>query len=522
MLIDKNQNTPVLMASRAERFTEFALEHLTTGLAKDGQPYSYIDDRNNLIAHSLQSKWLKHWLRKAAHTKGDILRNDDLKEVIENIFAHAAVDEKRLEIHLRVGFTIDGDVELDCGNENLDRILFKDGKAILTKSGSKTLFSRPESMLPLPKPAPKGDWKLLLPFLNMVEDEQFLSMALMTFDMTHPRGTCAFPVTVVLGPQGGGKSQLCRVVFRPFVDNNAADIQLLPNNIKDMVISARSQFMLIYDNVRELSPKQSDDLCVMATGGSISSRKLFTDLEEVMLPVHAPVVLNSIHNVVKEPDLASRCVTLHLLPLEPSQRREESEMKRDLSTKLGVIFKGLLDLCASGLQIEDSVEVLYPERLMNFSRWLAALEPAMGLPAGRLQKAYSDNLCGATLETVQDNALAITVLNFAKALPANKWSGTSTQLLAQLNKIAPPQTIHRQSEWPQSPISLSKRLKLVAPMLQSQGVEIDFSHGTQRQVEVAYPPPKTAKRLDGLDGPVEITESNVTQLSLAACGPTDK
>jgi hypothetical protein len=159
---------------------------------------------------------------------------------------------------------------------------------------------------------------------------------------------------------------------------------------------------------------------------------------------------------------------------------------------------------------------------MNFSRWLAALEPAMGLPAGRLQKAYSDNLCGATLETVQDNALAITVLNFAKALPANKWSGTSTQLLAQLNKIAPPQTIHRQSEWPQSPISLSKRLKLVAPMLQSQGVEIDFSHGTQRQVEITYIPPETAKPLDGLDEPVEIAESNVKQLSLAACGPTDK
>jgi hypothetical protein len=150
------------------------------------------------------------------------------------------------------------------------------------------------------------------------------------------------------------------------------------------------------------------------------------------------------------------------------------------------------------------------------------VEPALGLPVGKLQKAYSENLRGSALEAVQDNALAITLLNFAKKLPKENWIGTSTKLLAELNKNAPPQTIHRQSEWPQTPISLSKRLKLVAPMLKSQGIELGFSHGTQRQIEITYTPPETAKPLDGLDEPVEIAESNVKQLSLAACGPTDK
>jgi hypothetical protein len=59
-------------------------------------------------------------------------------------------------------------------------------------------------------------------------------------------------------------------------------------------------------------------------------------------------------------------------------------------------------------------------------------------------------------------------------------------------------------------------------MLKSQGIELGFSHGTQRQIEITYTPPKTAKPLDGLDEPVEITESNVTQLGLAACGPINK
>jgi hypothetical protein len=344
----------------------------------------------------------------------------------------------------------------------------------------------------------------------------------MSYCTTHPRGTCAYPALVAKGPQGSGKSELGRGVIRSLVDNNAADIQLFPKNRKDMVISSLSQYVLVYDNVRTLSPEQSDDLCVMATGGSISSRKLFTDGEEVMLPVHAPVVLNSIHNVVTEPDLASRCVTIELLPLVPGQRRDEREMKRDFTSKKEMIFRGILDLCARALQVEDSVEVLYPERLMSFSRWLAALEPAMGLPEGWLQKAFSNNLRGAALETVQDNALAITVLNFTRALPSQKWKGTSTQLLVQLNKIAPPNTIHRQAEWPQNPISLSKRLKSVAPMLQSQGVELDFSHGTKRQIEITYKLPQTVKALDVPDGLDGISNTNVQPIGLASCSPTQE
>ena len=281
--------TPMLMTNKVERYTEYALNRLTTRLAKDGQPYAFITDEKNRIAHPLQGKWLKHWLRKAAKARGDVLRNDDLKEITENILAQAALDEERSEIYLRVGRNVNGNVELDSGNDNLDRILFKDGKAVVTSSGSKTLFTRPETMLPLPEPATTGDWKLLFPFLNMSEEHKYLVVGCMSYDLTHPRGSSAYPILVAKGPQGAGKSEFSRGIYRLFVDNNAADIQLLPAKMKDMVISARSQYVLIYDNVREIKLRQSDDLCVMSTGGTISSRRLFTDHDEVMLPVHAPV-----------------------------------------------------------------------------------------------------------------------------------------------------------------------------------------------------------------------------------------
>lgn len=519
--MDEKEEIPMLMTSKVERYTDFALKHLTTRLAKDGQPYTYIQDGKNQRAYPLRGKFLKAFLRKAAHANGELLRNDDLNEIIENLYAYAELGEEELIVFLRVGTDSEGHVELDSGNENGDRILFRNGKVDFKASGSKTLFSRPESMLPLPKAAQEGDWTLLLPFLNMTREDQFLAVAWMTFVMVHPRHTTAYPVLLVRGPQGAGKSLFCRGVIRALVDNNSAGIQLLPSNVKDMAISARSQYVLIYDNVRSLTKRQSDDLCVMATGGSYGSRKLYTDQEEVMLPVHAPVVLNSIHNVVEEPDLASRILALHLRAMEAGSRREESELTQDLQKKMPVIFKGLLDLCAHALKAESTAEILFPERLMSFSRWLAALEPPLGLSKGELQKVYSDNLREASLESVRENALAITVLSFAMKRSDKRWSGTATSLLGELNKLAPPQTINRSSEWPQTPISLSKRLKMVAPALKTQGIDIDFSHGTQRKVEISYHPPKTVKTLVGLEEPVENLENNVTKLDLAACGPTE-
>jgi hypothetical protein len=156
---------------------------------------------------------------------------------------------------------------------------------------------------------------------------------------------------------------------------------------------------------------------------------------------------------------------------------------------------------------------------MDFCKWLSALEPAMGLQPGELQKAYSENLQNAAFESITENALAVTVYKFAIGLPNRRWSGTATQLFSELNKKAPPQTIHLHSEWPQNPISLGKRLTAIAPVLRPQGIEIGSSHGTQRQIEITYIPPQGGPLPDGLDEPDEIANNDAEQLTLTACEP---
>ena len=506
-------------ASKVDRHTANAVRKLIIGLNAAGQAYAYVPHKQNWIAFPLRSRRCKAWLRREARNNNEYLREDDLKDIIENLYAHAAVDDRRLRINRRIGIDENGDIEADLGTEDLARVKFKAGKAIISTEGSRTLFQRPDAMLPLPSPAEHGDWRQLLPFLNMTEDDKYLLLGWKTFVFTHPPGTAAYPIPVITGPQGAGKSVLCLAVLRALIDPNAAGIQLFPANVKDLAISARSQYLLIYDNVRALTQTWSDTLCVTSTGGSTGSRRLYTDDEESLLQVHTPVVLNTVHNVVQEPDLASRCLTIRLLPLPDDVRREESALTGDLISKHPVIFRGLLDLCAQTLEVEQDAKVLYPARLMNFSRWLAALEQVLGMPAGRLQMAYVNNLRDAALETVRENTLAVTLLHFVSQLKEQRWAGTATQLLAALEHLAPPNTVHRQAEWPQSPISLSKRLKQLSPLLKSQGIDIDFSHGTQRQVEISYGPPESGKTIDEIDELDESVDDHAQPTGLADCSP---
>jgi hypothetical protein len=307
--------------------------------------------------------------------------------------------------------------------------------------------------------------------------------------MTHPKGTSGYPLLVVAGPQGTGKSMLCRII-RQLVDNHAAGVEMFPTDIKDIAISSHARYVLIYDNGRALTKKWSDTLCIVSTSGSIGSRKLYSDDQESLLIVHAPVVLNGIHDFIKEPDLASRCVTVQLLPLGTNARRDEQAIAQDLEQKLPTIFKGLLDLAAKCLHAESSVTVAHPERMMDFCRWLAAMEIVLNLPSEQLQKAYSANLRQAALDIVQDNVLAITVLKFAQKSNKGHWIGTATDLLTKLDKLVTQTTRRRHTEWPQSAITLGKRLKYIAPVLKPQGVTITSSHGTQRQIEISYVQPK--------------------------------
>jgi hypothetical protein len=477
--------------SRADRSIKESLGKYTLLLDRTGRAYAIPKEEPNAIALAIQGSAFKKRLRKDAHQRGDLLRSDDLALIIDDLNAHAAIQDEPVDIYLRVGPSTAGGIEIDLGTPDRARVHLHSGTATVIKSDSQTLFYRSETLRSLPIPALAGDWRQLLPHLNMPVEDKLLLIACLTFYLCHYKysGT-AFPILVIKGEHGTGKSTLCRHVIRGLVDNNASDVQMFPKDQKDLLITSANQHIVIYDNLRVLSKLWSDTLCVACTGGSLSTRKLYTDSEESLLPIHTPLVLNGIHSFITEPDLASRTVSVTLDRLTEHQRRSDSELLAEFDQKKPAIFRGLLTLAAQALQGLNDVQPQYKSRLTEFTRWLASLELAMGLESRYLQDVYHRNVLASKLDTITENPLAMAIIKFAKDNATSGWSGTPTELLTKLEAIVGDRVTNRSRQWPQNPIAMSKRLKVIAGILEEQGLFIEFRHTTTRMIDVRYTRPE--------------------------------
>lgn len=374
-------------------------------------------------------------------------------------------------------------VEIDIGDENNTRARISANKVELLESGSEILFTRSRNSKPFPFPAKNGDLNLLKQRLgNIHATDQMLLIAWLTYTLAHPKApTTVYVILVLIGGQGTGKTVLCKII-NALISPSLVDVQVMPKNQKDLAVIARELHALIIDNLRKLSQQQSDDLCVFSTGGYISFRLLYSDGEQFVIPLHAALVLNGIHPFIIEPDLAQRCLTLNLNPMDESQRVSERELQAGLEIDLPVIFRGLLDLIAQIFVHLPDAEVTNPERMLDFVTWLAAMEKVDGAPSGAYQTVYSDNLKQGQLESVLDDPLAEAIITFAENIKT-EWQGEPKQLLMELSDISS-RYVQRSSDWPKTATALSRRARSLQAGLKAHGIYITFGRGQKRWIKI--------------------------------------
>lgn len=452
-------------------------------LSQRGVAYGVVPAAGNYLALPVGGKQLTNIIRTLAHEEGSTLRGMDIKEINESLVAYAELAGTTEAVWYRVA-PIEGGIEIDMGDDQNTRAIIKDGTVRMVTHGSKTLFYRTPVSSAFVLPAGTGDLDLLKKYLNLHPVDQLLLVAWMSYTLAHPKvSTSKFPILVINGDQGTGKTSLCNHVIYPLIDPNVIGVQVFPASAKDLAIASQNAHVLCFDNMRSFKVAMADILCIAATGGAITNRALYTDADQHVHHLHVALVLNGIHHFITQPDLAQRCVPIRTLPLSADKRTSETTMLKTLQIDLPVIFRGLLDLIAQILQHVHDVELENPERMVDFTRWLAAMEKVHGAPAGIYQEAYRNALCEAQLESLMENILAASLIEFCDRIRGDTWSGTPAKLLDELNDLVSRGTTYS-SEWPQNPIALSKRVNGLKASLLAQGIDIQFGRGKERTVTV--------------------------------------
>lgn len=443
-----------------------------------------VSEHGNACALAIRSKKLNALILDGARAEGRLLKKADLIEINDALDAFTERYGESAEVWLRVAPLGNG-VEIDVGDDQHTRIRITAGQTEVVTAGSDTIFYRTRSTKAMAMPATDGDWRLLEKYLNVSPSDAVLLIAWLTYTLAHPKvASSKYPILVLAGNEGSGKSTLCKNIIIRIIDPSELGVQVFPHNAKDLAIAGQNAHVVCFDNVRSFRASMADMLCIASTGGSLTTRQLYTDAEQQAICLHVAVVLNGIHSFICTPDLSQRCLPIQLIAMDKAGRKSEQDIARDLEAELPVIMRGLFDLIASIFHHLPSTEITNPERMIDFVRWLGAMELATSVPSGVYQGLYSEALSQGQLDTLMDNPLAAAIIEFMDDVKGDVWSDTPSELLIALRRKIDRGTEFSR-EWPQNPIALSKRLSGLQAGLLSQGIAIELSRGKRRVVTLS-------------------------------------
>ena len=336
-------------------------------------------------------------------------------------------------------------------------------------------FQRPDGHLPLPIPSRGGAIDLLRPYVNLADSDFRLLIVWMAAAL---RPVGPYPVLVLSGQQGSAKSTLARIVRR-LIDPQAAPLLAQPRNTRELMVSAVSGWLLAYDNMAAIPQWMSDGLCMLATGGAMSSNTSFTRGERSVIHVERPVILNGIVEFVTQDDLADRAIFLSLRPIVPTSRRCEKEFWKAFDADYPRILGALLDAVAGGMRELPSIQPKQLPRMADFAKFAEAVARSLGWPPGTALSDYDANRRDATMNELEDSPLAAFLLDLGPDYLMD-WSGPPSELLYELTNLAGEKA--ESDGWPKSPQWLSIELRRLAPLLATHGLYMHSSRGPRGRV----------------------------------------
>jgi hypothetical protein len=433
--------------------------------ASDGSGFADLIIDGHRETWPLRSKRFQGWLRQQYYERTwDAPSPAALNAALNVLEAQAQFDGPQRKISVRLAKQ-DGLIYLDLADE-FWRCVEIGPNGWRIAEDPPVRFRRSAGMQPLPLPVRGGSIESLAPFFASEND--FVLVVAWLLGALRAGGP--FPVLAIAGEQGSAKTVLSKLL-RALIDPSVAPVRALPRDEREMFIAASNGHVLAFDNLSGLPPWLSDTLCRLTSGGAFSTRRLFTDQDEILFAAARPIILNGIEEVITRPDLADRAILLMLAPIAERQRRPETALWREFELARPRILGALLDAAAHGLQMLPQVRLQWLPRMADFALWVAACETGFR-PEGAFEAAYSNNRRDAIENIVEADPVAARV----REIMADRaqWAGSASDLLLAGANVAGNPMVGNRSGWPKSPRALAGRLRRAQTFLRTLGIEIVF------------------------------------------------
>ena len=465
----------------AESLLEEVSQRLNFFHTPQKEAYATIDMGSHQEIWPLRSKHFELWLSQLIYKQTKIpIKSQELRDTIRTFEGKALFDAPERQVFVRYARIGDA-VYIDLANEKWEQVeITKDEWRVISGKESPVAFKKTPGMLSLPCPTQGGSLNTLRDFLNLEGEHEWHLIVAWLVGATQPEGP--FPILILQGEQGTAKTTMANLL-RDLIDPATVPSRTKPRTERDLSISANAAWVLSYDNLSCLSGSQSDAFCRLATGGGFGTRTLFTDSSETLFNAKRPLIMNGISDIATRQDFADRAMVITLSPIFDDKRKSEKEIKEAWKHQKPAILGALCNAVSAALRNEGRARLQNKPRMADFAIWVAAAEEALPWENGTFFKEYMLNREMLVDIGLEDDPVGSTVLEFTKKFPKSEWSGTATELLYALNKIAS-KALKRDKDWPKLHNALSRKLMRVAGFLRKRGIEIERANTRPRTITI--------------------------------------
>jgi len=386
-----------------------------------------------------------------------------MAEALRTLEAKALAKGVCRQIFQRVG-EAEGNLYIDLGDDSFEVVrVTPTGWSVMESSPVR--FYRARGAKPLPRPLGAGSIEDLRRLVNIKDDSDWVLLVSFLVGCFKPKGP--YPILVLQGPHGSGKSTLSSLIGR-LVDPNRADRLSIPRNEQDLFVVASQLHLLTFDNLSGMPAWLSDALCRMSTGGGYGVRSLYTNDDLAIFSVCRPVIINGIDDLAGRYDLQDRSIVIHLERINEDAARTNETLDSDVTAMAPRIFGAILDVLSHILATKDTVQPARLPRMADFALWLMAAEPAMGWKPGTFMRSLDANRREATEVAMDSDPVATAIREMIGK--SKVWTGTVTDLMAELASRNPALSSDR--SFPRSAKAMSNALQRLKTPLQQSGIEI--------------------------------------------------
>ena len=430
----------------------------------NGDAYAQVPTDGHMEVHAIESKAYREHLAAAYYgvaSKG--CGRNAMTDAVDTLAAKARFGGESHPVWLRSAR--DGKcLVVDMGDPDWQSVRIDElGWEVQRDAG--VMFRRAHRTMALPSPEdPKSNaeaFSRLWKYANVTPADRVL-VAAFILGAFKPEGP--YPLLMVSGEQGTGKSTFSRLLKR-LIDPSAAPLRQPPKEPRDVLVAAINTWLLCLDNLSWLPPELSDTLCRISTGGAISERTLFSNLDETLVEVQRPVVMNGIEELATRPDLAQRGIHVELEPVKAVL--PESRLFREFDADAPLIFGAILNALVISAATSHNVALIPMPRMADFAQWAYAGLPVLGFQPSDFVDAYQANQDAGLQLGLESSPVGRAVLALMEGHP--HWEGTTTELLGALANVEG--VDHRSRQWPKTARMLTSHLTRLGPALRTAGIQ---------------------------------------------------